>query len=99
MFITVFLDFINTFAGEYKLKLFFLVVLSIIAAVCEFLGLSLIYSFAILLSKNTLTMPLLGQISAANQSKGALLLGLLVAFTYIFKDVFMIAYINFQNTL
>ena len=99
MFITVFLDFINTFAGEYKLKLFFLVVLSIIAAVCEFLGLSLIYSFAILLSKNTLTIPLLGQISAANQSKGALLLGLLVAFTYIFKDVFMIAYINFQNTL
>lgn len=99
MFITVFIDFINTFAKEYKLKLFLMVVLSVVSAGFEFLGLSFIYAFAILLSKNELHYNILGNCVISGSPKTALLLGLIVAFTYIFKDLFMIAYINFTNIL
>lgn len=99
MFIGVFINFINTFAREFRYKLAFLLLLSLIAAGFEFLGLSLIYSFAILLSKNEISIPALSALNIQNSPKILLLLGLMVAFTYIFKDIFMILYIKFQNRL
>ena len=99
MFIGVFIDFINTFAKEFRFKLSFLLILSLIAAGFEFLGLSLIYSFAILLSTNKTPIPIFNALNIQNSPKLLLLLGLMVAFTYIFKDVFMILYIKFQNGL
>ena len=99
MFIGVFIDFINTFAKEFRFKLSFLLILSLIAAGFEFLGLSLIYSFAILLSTNKIPIPIFNTLNIQNSPKLLLLLGLMVAFTYIFKDVFMILYIKFQNGL
>lgn len=99
MFITVFIDFINTFAKKYKFKLFTQVILSLIAAGFEFLGLSLIYGFVILLSEKTTTLPFISQMPAQMQGKTALIIGVLVALTYILKDVFMICYTKFQNLL
>ncbi len=99
MFISVFIDFINTFAREFRFRLAFLLLLSLIAAGFEFLGLSLIYTFAILLSKNEISISILNALNIQNSPKILLLLGILVAFTYIFKDIFMILYIKFQNGL
>ena len=101
MFIGVFVNFINTFAKEYRFKLLILSILSIIAASFEFIGLSLIYTFVILLSSNSLTLPY--QLSSLslfkNPTTTAMFLGVFVALIYIFKDLFMIAHINFQNSL
>ena len=72
-----------------------------IAASFEFIGLSLIYTFVILLTSNSLILP--PQISALplfnNTSTCAMGLGIIVALIYILKDFFMIAHINFQNSL
>ena len=96
MFIADFFDFINTHAKKFRAKLSLLVLSSAIAGCFEFAGLSLIWFFVLLLTKNTLNTPF---IHFENNSKTALFLGVLVAFIYILKDVFMIVHINFQNML
>lgn len=96
MFIADFLDFINTQAKKYRVKLALLVASATLAGYFEFLGLSLIWLFVLLLTKNSINTPL---IHFQNNGKTALLLGILVAFVYICKDIFMIVHINFQNML
>ncbi len=100
MFLRVFQEFINKFAKRYKPKLFILIVSSTIAACFEFAGLSLIYAFVLLLSKQNLNIPFLAQTWLhQSQTATALWLGVFVSIIYITKDLFMIVHINFQNSL
>ncbi len=100
MFVGAFIDFINKFAKEYKIKLILLSMLSTIAASFEFIGLSLIYAFVVLLSTNNIYIPYFSDIEIfQNQTNIALTLGIFVALAYILKDLFMVAHINFQNSL
>ncbi len=100
MFIGVFFDFINNFAKNYTSKLLVLVLSSTIAACLEFAGLSFIYIFVALLTKNSIYLPILSQYELFQSKEGVTLgLGIIVAIIYILKDLFMIIHINFQNSL
>lgn len=96
MFIADFFDFIDTHAKKYRTKLAMLILSSTVAGCFEFAGLSLIWIFVLLLTKNSIEMPFF---HFNNSSKVALFLGIAVAIIYILKDIFMIAHINFQNML
>ena len=96
MFIADFADFINTYAKKYRPKLVFLVLSTTIAGCFEFAGLSLIWAFVLLLTKNSSNIAFFHN---TNQTQTALFLGILVAGIYILKDIFMIIHINFQNRL
>ena len=96
MFIADFADFINTYAKKYRLKLALLVISTTIAGCFEFAGLSLIWAFVLLLTKNSLNIAFF---HFTNQPQTALLLGILVAGIYISKDIFMIIHVKFQNML
>ena len=96
MFIADFADFINTYAKKYRLKLALLVISTTIAGCFEFAGLSLIWAFVLLLTKNSLNIAFF---HFTSQPQTALLLGILVAGIYISKDIFMIIHVKFQNML
>ena len=100
MFFGVFTKFVNAFAKKYTPQLFLLVISSTIAASFEFLGLSIIYTFTLILSKNTIYIPFLSDLDFfQTQTNMAFGLGLIIAIIYILKDIYMIAHVHFQNSL
>ena len=83
MFIADFFDFIDTHAKKYRTKLAMLILSSTVAGCFEFAGLSLIWIFVLLLTKNSIETPFF---HFNNSSKVALFLGIAVAIIYILKE-------------
>ena len=74
---------VNRFYSGGRIKFYCLFPLSFIASVFEYVGLFLIIQFSLLINSNNI--------------KSGLMLGLLIAFIYIFKNVYMLIFTFFSN--
>mgnify|MGYP003290326512 CR=1 FL=1 len=99
----LFFKLINLFYFKGSFKFYFLFVLSLIAGLFEYIGLILIYQFVLFLSnpnsiycKKIITF-FNENFDIVSFSKISLLLGIAVASVYIFKNLYMLFFVKFNN--
>lgn len=99
MFKTLFIEILKDFDNKYKFKIILLILMSTLAGAFEFIGLSLIYSFILIISSNGASIPILGNFGKMHPDSSILILGILTGFIYILKDIYMIFHIYYQNLI
>ncbi len=106
MFLKVFFQFIKNYGEGFKLKLFFIALFSLFMGIFEFLGLALIFPLIMLLTggNEAFNIPYFNDLFEAfniteNTKSLAFVFCLAIILIYIFKNVFMILCIKYQNTV
>ena len=105
MQIKLFNEIINRFYAKNKYRFYFLVILSLIAGFFEYVGLVFVFQFVLFLSNpnseylSKIIKFFSENFNISNASKISLILGFLIILIYILKNVYMLFFTKFNNSI